>query len=132
VKLFDWLQHRQHGMAQDGMGQGQTEAVRCGARPRRFYDDARHRSLGKVAKVMVETWDTGPFATDICWLLADAEDHILFVLPTGALDGKALLARIGKRPGFDKVALRRAMKSTRNERFTVWQRDLIADKSKTR
>ncbi|QNA82898.1 hypothetical protein G4G27_01875 [Sphingomonas sp. So64.6b] len=47
-------------------------------------------------------------------------------------DGKALLARIGKRPGFDKTALRRAMKSTRNERFTVWQRDLIADKSKTR
>jgi len=82
--------------------------------------------LGKVAKIMVETWDTGPFATDPCWLLADAEDRILFVLPAGAVREKELFERIGNARGFDKAAIRRAMRSTRNARFTIWQRDRIA------
>ncbi|MEN2789016.1 hypothetical protein ABC974_05210 [Sphingomonas oligophenolica] len=94
-------------------------------------DFSRHRMRSRVAKIIVETWDTGPFPTDLCWLLADAEDKILFVMPGGTLD-KAMLGRIGNTPGFDKAAIRRAMRSTSNARFTVWQRDLIEAKASTR
>jgi hypothetical protein len=118
VKLFDWLQQWQ-----EGMGMGQAEVIRYGGRPARFRDTTRYRTLGRVAKVMIETRDTIP--SDISWLLADAEDRILFVLPTATPEGKSLLARIGNRPGFDRNALRRAMKSTRNARFTVWRRARI-------
>jgi hypothetical protein len=102
--------------------------ARGSARPRRIEDLSGRRMLGKVAKIMVETWDTGPFATDPCWLLADAEDRILFVLPTGAVPERELFDRIGDARGFDKAAIRRAMRSTRNARFIVWQRDRLADK----
>ena len=102
--------------------------ARGSARPRRIEDLSGRRMLGKVAKIMVETWDTGPFAADPCWLLADAEDRILFVLSTGVVPGPELIDRIGDARGFDKAAIRRAMRSTRNARFTVWQRDRIAHK----
>jgi len=121
MKLLDWLHQ-----FQDGMGQGMGIFARPGAKPARLQDGTRHRLLGNVAKVIVETWDTGPFATDMCWLLADAEDRILFVLPTGTMPGRTLLDRLVDTPGFDRRALARALRSTKHARYTIWRRDLAA------
>lgn len=111
----------------DHMRDRMSPGVTRRARPQPVDQVSGRRMLGRVAKVMVETWDTGPFPTDLCWLLADAEDRILFVLPTGVIPGQDLIDRIGDARGFDKAAIRRAMRSTRNARFTIWQRDRIAD-----
>jgi hypothetical protein len=129
MKLFGLL----HNIV-EGMGQGQVAPAAPEPRiprPARMDDFSRHRMLGRVAKIIIETWDTGPFPTDLCWLLADAEDRILFVMPGGTLD-KGVLGRIRNAPGIDKTAIRLAMRSTRHARFTVWQRDLIAEKASTR
>ncbi len=100
--------------------------ARGSARPRRIEDRSGRRMLGNVAKIMVETWDSGPYPAAPCWLLADADDRILFVLPSGVVPEHELIDRIGDARGFDKAAIRRAMRSKRNARFTVWQRDRIA------
>lgn len=85
--------------------------------------------LGKVAKIMVETRHMDAPQADPCWLLIDAEGRILFVLPIGTTRGDEPLNRIGDTRGFDRAAIKRAMRSKRNARFTVWQRDRIADNS---
>lgn len=129
MKLFGLL----HNIV-EGMGQGQVAPAEPAPRiprPGRMDNFSRHQMAGTVAKIIIETWDTGPFPTDLCWLLADAEDKILFVMPGGTLD-KAVLGRISNAPGIDKAAINLAMRSTRNARFTVWQRDLIAEKASPR
>ena len=85
--------------------------------------------LGKVAKIIVETRHMDAAQADPCWLLIDAEGLILFVLPIGAARSDELINRIGDTRGFDKAAIKRAMRSKRNARFTVWQHDRIADNS---
>ena len=63
-------------------------------------------------------------------LAADrCEGRILFVLPIGTTRGDELLNRIGDTRGFNRAAIKRVMRSKRNARFTVWQRDRIADNS---
>jgi len=124
MKLFELL----HNMV-DGMGQGQIllgpAPDRRLRRPVRTDEFSRHKLLSRVDKIIVETLDAESRPTDLCWLLADAEGRILFVMPGGTLD-KTVLGRIGNTPGINKVEIRRAMRSTRKARFTVWQRNLIA------
>lgn len=103
--------------------------ARGSVRPRPLDDRSGWRMLGKVAKIMVETRRMDTHQADPCWLLVDAEGRILFVLPIGAARGDELLNRIGDARGFDRAAIKRAMRSKRNARFTVWQRDRIADNS---
>ncbi|WCM25501.1 hypothetical protein NDN01_15765 [Sphingomonas sp. QA11] len=103
--------------------------ARGSVRPRRLDDPSGWRMLGKVARIMLETRDADHSPTDPCWLLADAEDRILFVLPAGVIPGHELLRQIGDGHGFDKAAIRRAMRSKRNARFTIWQRDRITDRA---
>jgi hypothetical protein len=122
MKLLDIFHHML-----DGMGQGQTVPRVSRHRPEQGDELSSHLLQGKVARVIIETWDTGPFPTDLCWLLVDDRDHIVFVVPTGTVLSEDLIDQVGDGMGFDKPAMRQAMRSTRNARFTVWQRDRIAD-----
>jgi len=122
MKLLDFLHHMR-----DGLGQGVAARPEIGEKPVRVAAAPHRMMLDKVAKVIVETWDTGPFPTDHCWLLADEKDRILMVLPTGIGLAGEVLDRIGKTKGFDKKAIRQAMRSTREGRFIVWRREGLAE-----
>ena len=140
MKLFELL----HNMV-EGMGQGQiapvgllrpksekpTEAQQQPKRrrPAQITELSRHEVLRNVAKVMVQARETGPRAKDLCWLLADAEDRILLVMQSGKALDEGFFSWISNSPGFDRTAIRRAMRSTRKARYTVWQHEMIAENS---
>ena len=137
MKLFDLLHNVVEGMGQGqiapaGFRRSKPEQPPKTPRPARINDFARHEVLSNVAKVMVQARETGPRA-DLCWLLADAEDKILLVMQSGKAIDEGFFSWICNSPGFDRTAIRRAMRSTRKARYTVWQNDMVADKaSKTR
>jgi len=101
-------------------------------RPARINDFSRRQVLSNVTKVMVQARETGPRA-DLCWLLADAEDKILLVMQSGKTIDEGFFDWICNSPGFDRTAIRRAMRSTRKARYTVWQHGVVSEKApKTR
>ncbi|MEO6216505.1 MAG: hypothetical protein ABIO86_10780 [Sphingomonas sp.] len=140
MKLFDLL----HNVV-EGMGQGQIapgglrwpksqHAAEAHQQPKRrrpaqITELSRHEVLRNVAKVMVQARQTGPRAKDLCWLLADSEDRILLVMQSGKALDEGFFSWISNSPGFDRTAIRRAMRSSRKSRYTVWQNDVIAEKA---
>jgi len=131
MKLFDLL----HNVV-DGMGQGQVApTVPWGskrAKPIPISGSYGLQALRHVTKVMVQNSGNGRSKSDLCWLLADADDKIVFVMQSDKTLDDGFLGWICKSPGFDKVAIGRAMRSKRSARYTVWQRDIIAEKMSKR
>ena len=76
--------------------------------------------LADVDAVAIETDATGPFASDVRWLLRTADRTI--VIPLGATGEDALLAWIQSLPDADNEAIIAAMGSTSLGRFPVWAR----------
>lgn len=72
--------------------------------------------------VVVETNDTGPWGTDVLWLLIGEELKSGCVIPQGADGEKELLNRLQALPGFDNEALIEAMGSASNRKFLCWER----------
>jgi hypothetical protein len=132
MKLFELF----HNMV-DGTGQGQiAPALPLGAkrvRPMPLRPFFALQALSHVTKVMVQNLGSESPTPGLRWLLADADDSIIFVMQSGRAFDEGLFGQISKSPGFDKTAVRRALRSKRNARYVVWQHNIIADKaSKTR
>ena len=70
--------------------------------------------------VAVETTDEGPFAADVFWHLTGETSSC--VVPLGATGEPALVERLQTLPGFDNETLIKAMTSTSNQRFILWQK----------
>jgi hypothetical protein len=70
--------------------------------------------------VAVETTDKGPFAADVFWYLAGETSGC--IVPLGATGEPGLVERLQTLPGFDNETLIKAMTSTSNQRFILWQR----------
>ena len=133
MKLFELLHNVVEGMGQGqippvGLRRPKPEHVPKRPRPARINNSARHEVLGNVAKVMVQARESGSRG-DLCWLLADAEDKILLVMQSGKAVDEGFFSWICNSPGFDRTAIRRAMRSTRKARYTVWQNDMVAEKA---
>jgi len=128
MKLFDLL----HNVV-EGMGQGQVAPVvpwgSKRARPVPISGSYGLQALRHVTKVMVQNSGNGRSTSDLCWLLADADDKIVFVMQSGQALDDGLFGWISKRPGFDKAAVGRAMRSTRKARYIAWQQDMAAEKA---
>lgn len=68
------------------------------------------------------TTDEGPWAEDVYWVIHRREGGEPLIIPGGAEGVDALLAAVETRlPGFDMDAVIRAMGSTENARFALWQ-----------
>lgn len=78
-------------------------------------------ALSALAAVLIETDDSGPWGTDLWWILAGA-DGTGCIYPGGADGEQEILALLQALPGFDNAALIAAMTSTSNERFLCWKR----------
>jgi hypothetical protein len=73
-----------------------------------------------LQRVEVVTTDAGPWSEDVFWLLHGSTGGC--AVPQGASGHKRLLERLQALPGFDNEAVIRAMGSTSNARFEVWNK----------
>lgn len=74
-----------------------------------------------LQRVEVITTDEGPWAADVFGMLHGSATGC--VVPQGATGAKRLLERLQELPRFDNEAFIRAMGSTSNQRFLVWNRN---------
>jgi hypothetical protein len=78
-------------------------------------------SWPEVECVAIETNDSGPWGTDVWWLIEGREKRCAY--PGGATGEQEALAEYPKRfPGFRDLAVIEAMGCTSNARFVCWQR----------
>jgi hypothetical protein len=83
----------------------------------------RRLALADLRGVAIETNDSGPWGTDVWWLLFGAKDRVACMYPQGATGEKAILDYLCALPGFDFAEMTRAMGSTDNAVFPVWRRE---------
>ena len=86
-----------------------------------------HLSWAELAVVEVYTNDTGPWGTDV-WFVLRGSDGALAV-PQGATGDSELVDRLQKLPGFDNAALIEAMTCTDNRVFRCWARPASTEPS---
>lgn len=87
-----------------------------------------HVSWAELSVVEVYTNDTGPWGTDV-WFVLRGRDGALAV-PQGATGDSELIDRLQKLPGFDNAALIEAMTCTDNRVFRCWTRPASAEPSR--
>lgn len=76
-------------------------------------------ALDALTLVEIVTTDNGPVGEDLCWRLADSLGQQV-VIPGGAKGTQDMLDTLGTLPGFDHLAVVRAMGSTSQARFAIW------------
>ena len=69
----------------------------------------------------VVTNDTGPFGSDIWWLLLGRRENTGCTFPCGASGEKAFLDLVLALPGFKNEVFIQAMGSTSNAQFCCWR-----------
>jgi hypothetical protein len=78
-------------------------------------------AASELAKVAIETNDSGPWGADVYWLLFGRDGSLQLAFPQGATGEKAVIDELMKLPGFDNEQVIRAMGSTNNAVFVVWE-----------
>ena len=76
----------------------------------------------ELSRVMVETNDTGPWGTDVWWLLFGENQQLTCAFPHGATGYQLATDYFARLEGFDHAALIAAMGSTQNAFFPVWRK----------
>ncbi|MFO0967838.1 MAG: hypothetical protein U0793_19930 [Gemmataceae bacterium] len=92
-----------------------AEAISCRC-PDGRQQWTRWEELRRVELVIT---DTGPFLTDVFWVLHGADS--VCVIPQGATGERALLRRLQELPGFRNEAVIGAMSCVRNRAFLCWE-----------
>jgi len=79
-------------------------------------------SNAELCGVAIETNDSGPWGADVWWLLFGPDGKLACAFPQGATGEKDVLDYLMALPKFDNEQLIKAMGSTGNAVFPVWQR----------
>jgi hypothetical protein len=77
--------------------------------------------LNDLTGVAVETNDTGPWGTDVWWLLFGKNNKVAVAFPQGSTGGKDIVDALMALPGFDHQAMISAMACTANQVFPLWR-----------
>lgn len=72
--------------------------------------------------VAIETNDSGPWGTDLYWMLFGADGKLGLAFPQGATGEEQVLDYLMKLPGFDHGKMIEAMGCTTNAVFVVWEK----------
>jgi len=120
-----------HALRPSGLGELGVAKVKVsfdGATITAQYGNGERRSIawGDLVKVGITTTDEGPMVDDVFWGLYSS-DRVEVVYPSEAIGAQDLLGAMQTRlDGFDNEAVIRAMGSTANERFVVWQSTAVS------
>ena len=82
-----------------------------------------------LSSVAIETNDTGPWGADVWWLLFDDHHKLGCGFPEGATGEKSVVDRLTALPGFDHEQMIKAMGSTNNAVFPVWNHEAAPDRT---
>jgi hypothetical protein len=74
----------------------------------------------ELKKIEVYTTDEGPFVEDVFFVLHG--DNRGCCIPQGAANAKDLIERLQNLPGFDNENFIKAMGSTSNNTFLIWEK----------
>jgi hypothetical protein len=84
--------------------------------------DTRTIEWDELMLVGIKTTDEGPFVADVFWGLHGLDGKPQVIYPQGATGEEEVLAEMQRRlANFDNRQLIRAMGSTRNAFFVIWQ-----------
>ena len=81
----------------------------------------KHMQKDALRGIAIETNDSGPWGSDVWWLLFGEDDRLEIAWPQGASGEQAVIDWIMALPGFDKDHFTDAMRSTGNAVFPVWR-----------
>jgi hypothetical protein len=76
---------------------------------------------GELVGVAIETTDEGPIMSDVFLILGTEKDSLR--IPQGAQGDSELITRLQQLPGFDNLAMIKAMSSTKNNLFVCWEKE---------
>jgi len=76
--------------------------------------------LETLTKIEIETNDSGPFMTDVYWMVTGTD--LVLKIPQGATGEAELLTFFQTLPGFRNEAVIDAMGCTDNKVFTAWEK----------
>lgn len=116
--MFDWLRKRSERRQPEARWTVSIEPEHV-----EVTDDAgRTSSLAKadMTGVAIETNDTGPWGTDVWWLLFGPDEKLACAFPQGATGESFALDYLTTLPTFDHEQMLKAMCSTANAVFPVW------------
>jgi hypothetical protein len=77
-------------------------------------------ALADLRAVIIETDDSGPFGSDVLFLLIGSNDESGCVFPQGATGEEKVLEVLMGLPGFDYKVFMEAMVCADNKRFLCW------------
>lgn len=83
---------------------------------------AKTVSYDGLRTVAIATNDSGPWGADVWWLLYGAKGELNCAFPQGATGEKQVLDYLFALPGFDNEEVIKAMGSTSEAVFLVWQK----------
>lgn len=80
-------------------------------------------SIDAIARVEIHSTADGPFAEDLFWIIeTEGAPAARLTIPNSALGADRLLGALSALPGFDHEAVIRAMGSTQDARFVLFER----------
>ena len=79
-------------------------------------------ALSNLSAVAIETNDSGPWGADLWWLLFGPDRALACTFPQGATGEQSAIDYLVTLPGFDHEEMIKAMSSTNNATFAVWEK----------
>ena len=84
--------------------------------------EVRGIAKDRVAAILIETNDSGPWGSDFWWLLLAPDKSLACFFPQGATGESEAMAWMMALPGFDHAKMIEASASTSNAFFPLWER----------
>ena len=84
--------------------------------------EVRSIARERIAAVLIETNDSGPWGSDFWWLLLGPDKSLACAFPQGATGESEAMEWLMALPGFDHGRMIEASVSTGNALFPVWER----------
>ena len=85
-------------------------------------DEIKSIDTKNLGGIIIETNDQGPWNSDVWWLLFDENKQLACAFPQGAEGEKEAVELLSSLPSFDHEAMIKAMGSTDNAVFPVWEK----------
>ena len=82
-------------------------------------------TFADLKAVIIETNDSGPWGTDVWWILLGERPEARCVFPGGATGEQDVLKAVQQLPGFDNAQFAKAMTCTDVATFICWRAPVV-------